>query len=189
MVRPLFLLILGLWACTPNRPIKDDYSEIISFLLKTEFEKVDLLILDTEPVSISESTPEHNKITRPYLELYARKGFIKHEDINHILEHADSLKTTMLDSAAFTIKTMTRDRIDGLFSVHGIDSTLDYLHNQYNIQEIGSFSTPLFSKDKSVIIFWAKTWRNPLSAHGYIFIFRKDHNKWKMIESGGTFES
>lgn len=189
MIRPIFLLILCLWSCTPNNPIKDDYSEIISLLLKTELAEIDLVILDTEPVSISEFTPEHNKITRPYLELYSRAGIIKQKDINYILEQADSLKTNILDSTAFTIKTMTRDRINCLFSVNGIDSTLNYLHNEYNVSEIGSFSTPLFSKDNSVIIFWAKTWRNPLSAQGYIFIFRKDHNKWKMIESGGTFES
>ena len=81
MVRPIFLLILGLWACTPDRPIKDDYSEIISFLLKTELEEVDLLILDTEPVSISESTPEHNKVLPSFRPLINKYKFSYYDDV------------------------------------------------------------------------------------------------------------
>jgi hypothetical protein len=187
MKKFIYLLLILLNSCTQNRTLKDDYCDVINLLLKSDLAGNDLLILDTEPVRL-DTIPDHNIITLRYLELYTQKGFLQREDITHIVNQINSLNSIRLDSTKFEIKTMTKNKINDMFTSMGFDSALNYLNNQ-KIIKIASVSTPLYSVDRTVMIFWVKEWINPLNSQGYIFIFKKEKHKWKMIESGVTFES
>jgi hypothetical protein len=187
MKKLIYLFFILLSSCYQNRDTKRIYTDLINDLLKSDLKHNDLLILDTKPVKL-DSFPDNNVITLEYLEFYSQKGFLKKEDINHILNQVKSSDSFRLDSTKFTIKTMTKDKIGNIFQSMGFDSAMSYLHD-HKIFQIGSFSTPLFTIDKSVVIFWAEEWINPLNAHGHIFIYKKEKNKWKLIQSGGTFKS
>jgi len=187
MKKIINLLLLILCSCTHNNTAEDDFSDVLNSFLESYQTKNDLLILDTEPVTL-DTIPNHNTITLKYLELYVQKGFLKHEDINYILDQVKSSKSIRLDSTKFKIRTMTNDKLKEMFKSMGPDSAMNYLNNQ-KINQIAFPSTPLFSIDKSVIIFWIKEWRSYLNAQGLIFILKKKDHKWILIESGGTFES
>ena len=174
-------------SCVQNNSSYDNYEEVINTVLNTELSDINLLITDTDPVRL-DSFPDHNTITIKYLELYSNKRYIRKKDISYILDQVKNSKSEKLDPDKFSINTMTRDEIDGIFKSMGLDSAINYLHKK-DIKRIGYFLSPLFSKDRSVVIFWAVEWMDPLAAHGYIFIFKRKSNEWKMIEKGHTFVS
>ena len=189
MIRLFFIIGVLFYSCSNEPKRIDNYSIVINELVKNELKDIDVIVLETKPVMQGDTLDVDPKIGDALLNFFAQTNKIKQEDIEFIHQQLDSSCSIVLDSTHIVTKTIHKVQLDRLFESMGLDSTLSYLNKKKNIRSIATFSTPLFSKDKTKILFFVDIWRNPTNGTGYFFIVSKENNKWRVVEHGGTYKS
>jgi hypothetical protein len=184
------IVIIGflLSACSSEYSAMQDYNIVVDEILRYKLSDIGLVILETKPVTRRDFLDAIPIGTR-YLSYYTNKGLLEKNDVEFLFNQIDSSFTITLDSALIEKHTISEDNFQKMAKSIGIDSTRKALFEEPNDFYVATFSTPLFTKDKSKIIFWVDIWHSPTWGQGYFFIVERKNNKWRIIEESVTYES
>ncbi len=194
MKKIIILISVLLYSCSqgsiPNENYYEstnltNYHNVINKLLKEKFKDIEIVVMETKVVHRGDTLDGSPKIGYAYLNYYADNKKINTEDVEYIYNQIDSTSTIMLDSTKIETKMMDKNELHRLFK----KNRLNDLKKEGDIKSIATFSTPLFSKDKSKIIFWVDIWHGPLNACGYVFIVSQEKGEWKIVEQTCTYIS
>jgi len=188
MKQLLLISVIALLACSRTQTSNQEFNIVVDEILRYELSDVDLLILETKPVKKTNSLDIMPSIGYNYLNYFESKGFIRKKDVEFIYKNMDSTVSILLDSSIIETKTIHKSELSQMFTSMGLDSAVNYLNEKSKVFYSATFSTPLFSKDKTRVIFWVDKWHSPTWACGYIYIAEKKNKKWRLIYKSATYK-
>ena len=203
------LTIVLLISCTPESKnieidnSQKDFNQIIDEIVRYRLNRVSVVQIEFMPVyrSIqvdSNYMNSHDYPPPPPLNLidYSKDFFaamierklIDSIDANFMYSNIDSNIVISIDSNLISKPTLTKQNLDNLFE-KDIDYAYDYLEKRFGTSCFIRVGTPVFNKDKTRLILAVDYYCGPLYGQGYIFILKKEKDKWMIIEELGTWES
>ena len=100
----------------------------------------------------------------------------------------DSSLILNIDSNLISKPTLTKQYLDSLFD-RDIDYAYDFIEKRFGTSCFIRVGTPIFNKTKTWLILAVDYYCGPLYGQGYIFILKKENDKWMIIEELGSWES
>ena len=201
----LFFLI----SCNPGSKtfqIQDnqkDFHKIVDEIVRYRLNRVSVVQIETMPIyktiPIDSSyidthdyppppPPDLIYYSNDFFNVMIERNLIDSIDAAFMYSSIDSSKMMNVDSNLISKPTLQKEYIDSLF-----DKDFDYAYNFLD-EKFGSscfikVGTPVFNKTKTRLILAVDYFCGPLDGQGYIFILKKENDKWMIIQELGTWES
>jgi len=203
------LTIVLLISCTPvskNIEIDNtqkDFNHIIDEIVRYRLNRVSVVQIESMPVYKSipvdsnymdshdyPPPPPPNLIdySKDFFAAMIERKLIDSIDANFMYSNIDSNIVISIDSNLISKPTLTKQNLDSLFEMD-IDYAYDYLEKRFGTSCFIRVGTPVFNKDKTRVILTVDYYCGPLYGQGYIFILKKEKDKWMIMEELGTWES
>ena len=132
--------------------------------------------------------PPYIVFDREYFKALVNMQVLTNKEAEFMFENIDTTKLLMLDSLKINSTRIIRGKeLSGFFIKYGFDSTYFYLKKIKEIDEYSIISAPIYSENKNKIILIVDTYCGELCGQGYVYIFEKKNNRWKILFKGGTW--
>ena len=203
------LTIILLISCTPeskNIQIDNnqkDFNQIVDEIVRYKLNRVSVVQIETMPIyktiPIDSSymnnhyyppppPPDLINYSKDFFNTMIERNLIDSMDADYMYSIIDSSLILNIDSNLISKPTLTKQYLDSLFD-KDIDYAYDYLEKRFGSSCYIIVGTPVFNKTKTRLILAVDYYCGPLSGQGYIFILKKESDKWMIIEELGTWES
>ncbi|MFD0975424.1 hypothetical protein [Salinimicrobium gaetbulicola] len=116
------------------------------------------------------------------------RNLIDSIDAEYMYTIIDSSLTVHIDSNLISKATLTKQHLDSLLD-QDIDYAYDFIEKRFGTSCFIRVGTPVFNKPKTRLILAVDYYCGPLNGQGYIFILKKENDKWMIIQELGTWES
>jgi hypothetical protein len=202
-------MIFFLISCTPeskNRQIdnnQNDFNKIVDELVRYRLNNVSVVQSETMPIyksipidssymdSLDYLPPPPTDFidySEDFFSVMIERNLIDSTDANYMYSNIDSSSVINIDSSLISKPTLTKKFLDSLFD-KDIEYAYDYLEKKFGSNCFIRVGTPVFNKSKTRLILAVDYYCGPLNGQGYIFILKKENDKWMIIEELGTWES
>ena len=196
MKKSLLFIIILLILSFPLIAKDNDLYEVINELLKSNFNDVDLVILELKKVYLYNKYGKHStgkSLNKPldssdYQNIYKKnfflklkkKGLLTSSDANYMFNQIDTMNVYELNSSKINKRSMRYSTIYPVFIQSKFtDSAYKYLAINYKANSFIRFTTPLISKNKMLISIYY--FCGSLCGYGRTYLFEKKKGKWKII--------
>jgi len=208
LISKILALVL-LISCSPgSKNIEVDINQkefflVIDEMVRYRLNKVSVVQMESMPVYKSipiapnhigsfdnPPTPRGNMVSYSkdfFISLIDQK-LIDSTDANFMFDNIDPNIVINIDSNLISKPTFSKQKLDSLFEIN-MDYAYDYLEKSFGKSCFIRVGTPVFNKGKTILILGVDYYCGPLNGLGYIFILKKDKDKWMLIEELGTWES
>ncbi len=196
-------------SCTPeskNKQIDNnqkDLNQIVDEIVRYKLNRVSVVQIETMPIyktiPIDSSymdthdyppppPPDLIDYSKDFFNAMIERNLIDSMDADYMYSIIDSSLILNIDSNLISKPTLTKQYIDSLFD-KDIDYAYDFIEKKFGTSCFIRVGTPIFNKTKTRLILAIDYYCGPLYGQGYIFILKKEHDKWMIIEELGTWES
>ena len=203
------LTIILLISCTPeskNKQIDNnqiDFNQIVDEIVRYRLNRVSVVQIETMPIYKTipidsnymdthdyPPPPPPNLIdySKDFLNAMVERNLIDSIDADYMYSIIDSSMILNVDSNLISKPTLPKQYLDSLFD-KDIDYAYDFLEKRFGTSCFIRVGTPIFNKTKTCLILSVDYYCGPLYGQGYIFILKKENNKWMIIQELGTWES
>lgn len=199
------LTIILLISCTPESKNKQldnnqkDFNQIVDEIVRFKLNRVSVVQIETTPIYKTnpiDSSYTHDYPPPPDLIHYSKDFFsamiernmIDSIDADYMYSIIDSSLILNIDSNLISKPTLTKQYLDSLFD-KDIDDAYNFIEKRFGTSCFIRVGTPIFNKTKTRLILAVDYYCGPLYGQGYIFILKKENDKWMIIEELGTWES
>jgi hypothetical protein len=211
-IKALILLGILMYSCgqtnsenTESQDYTDFYKVIDDFLCYKYYDAL-VVQLETEPLFkihpyFIDNKQESDELVPPppppteniilnksfFNELVDNK-IIDSIDADYMYNSIDSTIILSIDNKYLNTTLIREKELDSIFNnpdVYGYD----ILYEKYNATSFVEISTPLFNKSNDKMIFTINYYCGDLCGRGLIYVLSKQNNKWKIIDTIGTWIS
>ena len=203
------LTIILLISCTPeskNIQIDNnqkDFNQIVDEIVRYKLNRVSVVQIETMPIyktiPIDSSymnthdyppppPPDLIDYSKDFFSAMIERNLIDSMDADYMYSIIDSSLILNIDSNLISKPTLTKQYLDSLFD-NDIDYAYDFIEKRFGTSCFIRVGTPIFNKTKTRLILAVDYYCGPLYGQGYIFILKKENDKWMIIEELGTWES
>ncbi|MCL3780958.1 hypothetical protein EMN47_11245 [Prolixibacteraceae bacterium JC049] len=204
-----FLMITLLISCfteSKNKQIdnnQNEFNQIVDKIVRYKLNRVSVVQIETMPICklipIDSSymnshdyppppPPDLINYSKDFFSTMIERNLIDSIDANYMYSIIDSSLVIKIDSSLISKPTLTKQYLGSLFN-KDIDYAYDYLEKRFGASCFIRVGTPVFNKARTKLILAINYYCGPLDGQGYIFILKKENNKWMIIEELGTWES
>ncbi len=209
-ITSIMLVLIFLISCNQKlKNVKDDndqndFNQVVDNIVRYKLNSVS--VVQTETVPIFKEVPFdsaymeiHGNIPPPpppglinyskhFFNAMVERELIDSLDANYMYSNIDSSLTINIDSSLISKTLLSKSFLDSIFEID-FDSAYTYLQNKYGTGCYINVGTPVFNYSKTRLILAVDYHCGPLYGQGYIFILKKENDKWTIIEEFGTWVS
>ena len=125
---------------------------------------------------------------------YLFKAFVERELLDSI--EADFMYSSINPSSIYKIDSklvsrniVSKEHLDSIFR-HAMDyDAYDKIEKEFGTSCFIRVATPIYNESRDKLILAIDYYCSPLWGQGYVFVLKKERNRWLIIEESGTWES
>lgn len=202
------LTIIILISCTSKSKYKQidnyqkEFNQIVDNIIRHKLNRVSVVQIETMPIyktiPIDSSyidnhdypppPPEILNYSKFFLNAIIKRNLIDSMDADYMYSIIDSSLILNIDSNLISKPTLTKQYLDSLFH-KDIYYAYDFLEKRFGASSFIRVGTPVFNKTKTALILAVNYYCGALCGQGYIFILKKENDKWMIIQELGTWKS
>ena len=182
---------------------QNEFNLTVDEIAQNRLDKVSVVQLESMPIyktipidsSYTDSNgypppppPDLIDYSKDFFSAMIERKLIDSIDANYMYSSIDSSLVIVIDSNVISKPTLSKRDLDSLFE-QDIDLAYEYLDKRYGTSCFIKVGTPIFNQSYTKLILAVDYFCGPLNGQGYIFILKKENNKWMIIEEMGTWES
>lgn len=186
-----------------------EFNVVVDELLRFKFSDISIVQAETRPIfktnpnqidksdSLDSITPPPPPpppgmiiYSKEVFESLVENNFLTSKDANYMYNEIDSTLILKLNQENSWYTLISRKKLSTFFDTNvDPDSGYVLLKKTYGSSDFIKISTPLFNENLTKLILSVDYHCGGLCGQGYFFVMAKENDKWRIVETFGTWES